>query len=356
MSTVSFSRLESYRTCSQKFYYKYIQGESRPEPIKDYFIKGDLAHFMLEEILTGAEWAEALTLVLPTWLENNCRVTIDPDADLMRKGQALHAESVGRYAEMVSEILLRCAPNYVGEDPIRNQDGSVPADPLGYPPKIVKQILNEYGLNEDRQLIDTTATRLNKEFTPYSLANIAAEAVFCARNYSPPDYFGHTVSIEYPIYPEDHLPVAFQDDKMWSGYIDWIFEMDDGSLVIADHKTSKKRPSGVEVLWHPQLNLYVGLYYELTGRAAEYIAINHLATNSLVLAKVDLAIVGEQMKIFHQLQDAINQSAFVRQFPTGFNSPCLDRDYKTGNVKSLCPYLDRCWPFFLEDIQDELQK
>ncbi len=354
LTTTSFSRLSTYQECSERYRWKYIVKAEEQEPLQEHFIKGSLAHFILEESLAGNEVLEAFDLVLPTWVEETCRLLITDDLGIQQEGQGIYLDTLRHYAVSVSELLLRAAPNYLGPDAIRKKDGKPPENPLEYPPTSFSQAMNEKFLYDDKSVLDIAATRINKDFIDFSLANITAEALFLARNFELPDWFGKTVAIEDPILPEGnespYKPIGFVGDIFWKGYIDWVFETKEGELVIADHKSSKSAPEGYEVAWHPQLNLYAGLYYEQRGRMPDYIAINHLRTNQIVLAKPDPLAIGQTLEHFRQIQARINSESFVRHYPTEFNTPCVKYDYKTSRVKYICPYLKRCWPYFYEDL------
>lgn len=352
VNKTSFSRLSTYQDCSQRYYWKYIEAAEEQEAVQEHFIKGSLAHYCLEEALTGTDVLEAFDMILESWVTDNCRLKITDDAAVMREGEAIHIPTLRLYAQKVSDLLLRAAPNYIGPDPIRKADGKPPENVLAYPTKSFQEEMNAAYLYDDKSALDIAATRINKDFLELSLANIAAEGLFLARNFETPSWFKETVAIEYPLISEtnQYKPVKFTDDIYWNGAIDWIFKTVTDELVIADHKTSKKCPEGQDVLWHPQLNLYAGIYYEQHGVLPDYLAINHLVTNQIVMARPDPVVVGQTFEYFQEIQKAINSGVFTKHFPTEFDSPCVKYDYKTARVKYTCPYIQRCWKHFYEDL------
>jgi hypothetical protein len=124
----------------------------------------------------------------------------------------------------------------------------------------------------------------------------------------------------------------------------------DGSTIILDHKTSKKKPSSIDVLHHPQLNLYGYCYHEIYGIWPEVIGIHHLVSGECVLAELDREICSSIVEYYTDLQKKAMTPRYVRHMPTEYNSPCVKRDWRSETIEEICPYLDRCWPTYYQEL------
>jgi hypothetical protein len=278
----------------------------------------------------------------------------------MNSGKGIHLGTLTNYAWEVSTLLLRCAPNYKGKDVIRNQDGSPPKDPFAYPPKAWKESYEELELSGDRYMLDVIATQLNPDFKFLSLANITAQAVFLARNFKKPkavvtvgveDEFGK----ENPVYTEGYY---------WKGAKDWTVDLPAGILpgveglarAIIDHKSGKKEFPKVAIRQHPQLNLYAWLEYETTGRLPDAIGISQPYLGKILWEPVDIDVVYRVREwVTNQAKSinaAIETGTFSQHHPNEYNSPCINRDWRTGQITSSCPYLAKCWPEYTSDLSE----
>lgn len=350
IDSVSFSRLDLYNVCPRKFYTKYIlkQGELLDKK-ETALIKGTLAHAILEEYLLGTPKFDALVSVLPLWLSSTCGLEITDDYDVFIRGNGIHIESLISYIETVSELLMRCHPEYDGDDAIRTKDGKAPADPLNYAPKAFSEAFSKLEVGLLEQTIDVAAQRLNEDFSDnsISLAKVAAEAYYFVRCFSFPDYYKKTLHVELSVNdPLQDLYVFLAQGVYWNGFIDWIFEDEDGAVTIADHKTSKALPTMQEVQQHDQLNIYAVLYYELFGRWPEYIAINHMRSNTIVRVEPDPDIAKEIYNFYREVLEQIlsKDNLWLRKSPSQkYSTPCVKEI--AGKI-STCALLGKCWPKF----------
>lgn len=355
--TVSYSRLSCYIECPTKYKYRYVVKPADVHiPLENYFLKGTLAHRCIEEYLKGAEKENAIEVVLPQWLEENCLIPVGRDYDEICRATGIDARTVCHYAKTYGVLLHKCSSVYRKNDAIRNRDGSVPKDPLEYPPTQLKNDYKNKGLDEVKLSIDNSAAMLNPEFRRFSLADTAASAIACVYNFSLPDWVDEVTGIEYT----SEEKIAWDDgNKEWAWFIDLMYKTSEGGTVISDHKTGKEKPEGLDVAFHPQLNLYAYLVYETTGKFPEYLAINHLPTGEFVIAKTDPAIVKANYEKYSEVQKAVNLSAkynnYLKHSPTDYNSPCIKRDWKTKSIKSVCPYLELCHPRYVEYTRTELK-
>lgn len=358
-NTVSYSRLSTFTECPAKYYYRYI---GKPAdvyiPLEDYFLKGDLAHRCLEEYLNnGGNKDDIFELILPLWLDDRCylgnNMTADGEPDNLI---TIDLKSLSYYARNYAALLHKCSINYVGDDAIRNNDKTVPKDPVNYPPKQLKYEYNAKGLADIKMMIDNSAAVINPEFKRFSLANITAEAVACFYNFQTPQWVKNIEGVEYTSLKK--IPWD-NNTKEWSWFVDLSYTTDEDAFVISDHKTSKSKPTGLDVAFHPQLNLYAYLYHEDKDKMPQYISINHLPSGEFIIAEVDLAIVYSNFKHFQEVQRLINvateASCFPGKMPTDYNSPCIRRDWKSNAVTSVCPYLKLCHPRYVDYVKDEVK-
>lgn len=137
------------------------------------------------------------------------------------------------------------------------------------------------------------------------------------------------------------------DNDLFNGYIDLVCRTPDGKLAVIDHKTSKgDAPSVTKVARHQQLLLYGWAIWRVTGTAPEYIGINHLRTNKLVLAPFSMEMALEALKSKLQTINGVNHNVFIKQDPYGYGSMCITDSAKGPRY---CPYFDMCHPDLAHD-------
>ncbi len=323
--------------------------------MEDYFLKGTLAHRCIEEQLKGAPREAVVEAILPVWVAESCLLPIARDEAEEERRLGIDMDLLLKYATRYGALLHRCTSIYKGDSPIRNNDGSLPKDPVNYPPRALSDAYKAFGLGDMKMLLDNSAALLNNEFRRISLANTTAQGIACFYNFELPDWVDEVTGIEYT--SEEKLP---WDDgsKEWAWFIDLKYITNEGAKVISDHKTSSSKPEGLDVAFHPQLNLYAYLEYEDSGEWPDYLAINHLPSGEYVIAKTDPAVVQANIEHFKTVQTAINQSTesdvFTKHQPTDFNSPCIKRDWKTKQVKQVCPYIQLCHPRYVDYVKTEI--
>lgn len=368
-NTVSYSRLTTFTECPAKYYFRYI---GKPGgvyvPLEDYFLKGDLAHRCLEEYLTLIQQGEPqpnkdaiLETMLPLWLADRCNFDISKEVNSSSQGSlddllVIDIPSLVYYAKGYGQLLHRCSASCITVDAIRNNDGSVPVDPVKYPPKQLTNAFRGSRLPDVKLAVDNNAALLNPEFRRFSLCDIAAQAAACFYNFITPSWIKEIDGIEYT----SEKKIGWDNEtKNWAWFVDLSYQTDENALVISDHKTSKEKPTGLDVAFHPQLNLYAYLWHEDKSKMPDYLSINHLPSGEFVIAQTDLAIVYANFKHFQELQKLINlateHDCFPGKMPTDYNSPCIRRDWKTKAVTSACPYLQLCHPRYVDYVKAEVK-
>jgi CRISPR/Cas system-associated exonuclease Cas4 (RecB family) len=346
----SFTRLNLYNECPRKYKNKYILKIQTPVEVEDYFLKGRLVHTLLESFFIDTDLNLDFIDYLPEFITKECKLPITEDYKDMQTNQAIHIPSLVEYADKVSNLLLRTAENYKGNDSIRNSDGSVPKDVWSYQPKAFKTEYRELGVDSYRYAIDLTASKLDTNYEKFSLAFMVADALFNVKNFTKPNWLASVVDQEYRFEDKGEKVLFNNNTLYWSGGPDLRVKTHEGDLVILDYKTSKSKPSKEDVLWHMQLALYAYLTFEQTKELAKAVGIIHLPSNDIILAGVDPLIVSQTIKYLEDIQDAINKEVFPKKHPTEFNSPCIKRDWKTKLVTKVCPYLKTCWPEYHQDV------
>lgn len=332
--------------------------EGTIEVLDESLLIGRLVHEALEYHLNGADQDSALELAIPKWLNEDCNIVGDGgsgDDDFM--SLTLSTSTLVEYAQQVGKLYHRCSANYIEADAIRNNDGSVPKDPIEYPPSTIKSAMNRAGLYDTALALNNVATQLNPQFRRINLCSLVGRAAFYFYNFQVPDWVEETLSVEERF---DECEVAWEYGKHWLGGIDWKFKTTEGALVICDHKTEKEPTSGLDVMMHPQLNLYAHLHYEHHGVLPDYLAIYHLPSGQLIVAQVDLervAEVVEGLKLIEEEIQGAERSGIWRKplAPAEFGSPCFRRDWKTKGLSAVCKYFKHCWPNYADNIEDELK-
>jgi hypothetical protein len=365
----SFSRMDSFTKCPVSYKLKYVTKLDKPSTIEQHFILGKLTHSLIELYLNGAgtkeaiivdciiDWLEKDALLLPNDLEDFVTNLVDYG---MRAGLLYYLASPA------------CKDKRIA---IRNADGSLGKvdcldsiiDMPRYCPKSFKERYYDEDLHVLRQELDTTACEGNPTYYRFSLSNVVAKAVSYLIGFKPPSVF-KTVGTEIDLKSNGKIP--WDHETYWDGYIDWVVEtvegehegepVREGLLGIIDTKTGRKEVyTRNKVQYHDQLNLYVALYYEMTGRKANFIGINHVPSGDLVLAKVDWSVVSSIYEHWKSVQRAIqlatSEDIFIPQRPTGYNSPCIQWDWKDkSKISSLCPYLENCHPNYFNAHLNEI--
>jgi len=341
--TTSFSGMEKWQTCSMLHSLHY--GGSLQQSLQEPLLLGGLAHLIIEGILSAEEpptledKETLLTLALPEFLK-----TLNLYEEFEDELYDLTATVVG-----MGKVLYRTYPQ-CKEQPIRNKDKSTPKDPINFPPGDFTKALVEEGLHDNKYYFDTRAGRINNFFIEVSMCWLLAKVVSMTFWWELSNWVEQTLKIECPISTNDEnlVPFITVDDTttFFKGYIDWVAVINK-SVAIIDHKTSKKKPTELQVLHHPQLNLYSWAYKRIYGVTPKYIGINHLGTNSLILAELDLEIMTNTVMFYQQVQNNIEHQLILRHHPAEFNTPCIKTDWKSG-VITPCPGFANCWPIYNE--------
>ena len=337
---VSFSRLETYSKCSEYFRHKYINKSECIKVSNKHFLLGDLVHKCIEYIIINKlkENKLALLNILPEWLLDNINYN----------GLEFNTEDIFTVGFAYGDLLYKCSESYIKEDKIRNKDGSLLKDPINTPSRTLTESIKELGRNISilKYNLDIYAASKDTIWQEQSFTYFIAEAVSIVLNFNLPYWYKKSIGIEFPISTTLENIVQFTPEFKIKGYIDWIIESTDGHLIICDHKTSTKKLAPEDVMTHPQLNIYGYLVKQLLGRYPDVLCIHHARSNTYTLAEFDIQIAEDTVKHYREICSSIVNKNFIKKHPGEFNTPCINRDFKTGLVKSKCEYLALCWPIY----------
>jgi RecB family exonuclease len=345
--TTSFSRLEAYQKCSEFYRLKYVDKLPTAQQFYEVMEVGSMTHEVLEQVLdpkseyTPSQTEEVFALLLPIWID--------------KYSLELDVVKVYKIIKAVGLLLYQASGRYQGTDPIRNNDGSVPSNVLTYPPKSWTQAVKDSGISQARLELDNVAGNQNNIFKHTSFSYFLGKVFSYVTDFRLPSWYGETLAVELPVSTTDKNQVKLPDKELsFNAYIDLVFRSKDGKLIIADHKTSAAKPTPESVIHHPQLNLYGVLYRELYGEAPFAIAIHHVKSGEFILAQFDEGIARETMQHLLKIIDLTEKEAFVKKHPGDFNTPCFKKDYRSGVITEVCPYLEKCWQTYYEVVKDQI--
>lgn len=340
--SLSVSSFKTYEKCSEQYRRRYVEREKGIRLPKDYFILGRLTHKILEfRLHQELDTKDAFALAFPSWVEEEGFELEKTSYDLLFE-----------YGEMYGSLLHRASPAYLLEDKIRKKDGGLLSDPHNYPSR---ELRNEY-LNEDldvsKQDLDELFARKYTLYQTLSIADCVARSYCFSLNFKVPDWLLETVGIEVDISQEEKLG---SDIRNFKGYIDLVcrIDMEGSPLAIFDFKTGKSLPTEEDVIWDAQLNLYTLFYYTKFNEFPSYIGIYHLPTGKAIPVEVSSRVVDQIIDHYGIVADNIMKGNFSKRFPTEFNSPCANRDWKSKAINDICPFLSECWPDYYNEISDE---
>lgn len=338
--TVSFSALESYKKCEQFYNFKYIEKISIEKTLEKPFMVGGWCHELIEEKLKDptCNVKDVFTNRLETWLLN-CKLNFTPH----------QLDNLIEVCFDLSELLFRASEHCNSVNKIRNSNGTVLKSPIDYPSTSFKQELARLRSYKYKSQLDLEASKQNTDFLELSLGWLLSESLFLAEIFKFPTWAERTVHTEYEFgtNEDNKVPLisggVYVDNVSFLGYIDWIVKLCDGTVGVIDHKSSVKNPTQLDVIYHPQLNLYAWAYKTLFGSLPDVIGINHIRSGMITLAEPNEKIVRETVEYYSQLYLESTNNSYIKRHPNDYQSPCIKKDYTSNKITATCPYLDKCW-------------
>jgi len=195
---VSHSRLQVYKECSEKYNNQYVKKLPKDDEIQDYFEIGSLVHLVLEEYLdpsTTLSLQDSYLLALPIWLNKH--------------SLSFSAKDIFNISALIGDLMYKASSRYQGEDAIRNKGGTPPADIRNYPPQSWTTALQKAGVASIKRDYDTAAGIQNPFFITNSLCYLVAEVYLLTQYFQLPDWYDHTIQVEFPISTEETNLVLF---------------------------------------------------------------------------------------------------------------------------------------------------
>jgi ATP-dependent helicase/DNAse subunit B len=356
----SYSRLNFFVACAEQYRLRHVLKEPYTQPFSEALVLGNLCHSVLEEVLDPntdiTDTIEAYTLHL-----ERCLKALDLSTNSININEVIETSIA------LASLLYRCQERCT--DPelrIRNKDGSIPKNPIEYAPIAFSKQMHEQGLNDKKMEIDTWAVMQNSSFVDTSLSWLLAKAVLFVKYWSIPNWVDKVLNVELEfsstqdnmVYLPRSTNVIDNNIKLppLYGKIDLRCVDRNGQLVILDHKTGKSMPDEQTVLHHPQLNLYAYAHKQIYGYWPDVIGINYLPNNIQVLAKCDKDIATQIAYRYGRILEASYDESnyYISKHPTDYMSPCIKRDYKSGRITYKCPYIEKCWPYYVETLPKSL--
>lgn len=338
--TVSFSALESYKNCSEFYKNKYVQKIKVDRPIQKALQVGSWAHELIEAKLKDpmADVKEVFKSSLPEWLQA-CGVTYNSE-------QLVNLIAV---SSDLAKLLYRASSHCTDSSKIRNSNGTVLKSPINYPSSSFKTELAKLPTYRYKSVLELESSKQNPEFLELSLVWHLAEALFLGDSFEFPSWADKTLHTElaFGTEPTNLVPLVEDEDGelicSLLGYIDWVVQLVDGRVAVVDHKSSANNPTQLDVIYHPQLNLYAYAYKVLYGKLPDIIGINHIRSGVITLAEPNPVIVNSTVEYYRNIYINATEGPYIRKHPNDYQSPCVKKDYTSNKVTSVCPYLEICW-------------
>lgn len=339
----SFSQLGVYQDCGTKYKRYYLDNDKRKEIGQSMEI-GTLVHECIERFYLGEFLSvhAAFPIVMTEYLD--------------KLGLTAWQNELDHISNIVSNLMLRASAQYIGLDAIRTADGKVPSAPERT--KTWKDELRKHNLEHRIDAANASILRLlPNEWSGVKMATIYSEVDHLTKMYVHPASIAEVKAIEFafsdpdykgdpnhadPNQREAHIKnlATLPSGRVFRGYLDLVGKLYNGQWVIVDHKTSAgDPPSELKVKHHEQLLLYAYFWHQLTGHWPDKIAINHIRTNTLVMADVDPALAIEAAQRHDELIRAIDKKIFLKHAPFAYGSPCVGRD---ATLEGACVYLPQC--------------
>lgn len=356
----SYSRLNFFITCPEQYRLRHVLKEPYTQPFSEALILGNLCHSVLEEVLDPNtelnNTIEAYKLHLDRWLRG-----------LDLSVESIDIEEVIETSIELASLLYRCQERCTDRElRIRNKDGSIPKNPIEYAPIAFSKEMHEKGLNDKKLHIDTWAVMQNSSFVDTSLSWLLAKAVLFVKYWTIPNWVERVldVELEFSSTADNMVYLPKSSNSIVNnvvlpplyGKIDLRCVNKSNELVILDHKTGKTMPDEQTVLHHPQLNLYAYAHKQIYGYWPDVIGINYLPNNIQILARCDKDIAIQIAHRYGRILEASYEESnyYISKHPTDYMSPCIKRDYKSGRINYKCPYIEKCWPYYVETLPKSL--
>lgn len=345
----SFSRIEKYLKCSFWYYLRHVMKRVVPTDSVP-TAAGTIIHTTFEEfygpvIDRSMSVVEVLEVV---WMNK-----------LQSLGLLHLTDKLESIAQDVAQLHVRAAAGYGGIDAIRDDKGKVYTKPAAT--NAWKTAHAALRLPERQREIDNLAKNACSQpgaketvFATVSLSMVFALTFTFANAYKVDQITeaGLTVLAQELIISLPPAgspkgtpiinPVRLPNGVLYSGKIDMICSDQYGRIYLIDHKTSKKEPMRAEVSHWEQLLLYAYAHFSLYGRWPDFIGINSVLHNKLIIMPFDQKLVPAALERAMQAINGIDKEVWIQQAPTAYSSNC----YNSFNSEMTCEFIHDCHPDF----------
>lgn len=353
MIVYSFSKLEKYLKCSEFYRKHYIDPTTVKVPTDNVAtVAGSVVHDVLEMFYGPAinRRIPARDVLESVWLT---KLADFPDM----------IEELDGIRDDIAQLYRRATKGYKGHDAICEEGGKFYTAPTRSTAwRVACERLN---LFERQACIDLDARELGKPFNTVSLSQVYAETYRFLAKYSDPigqagltiqalelkfsdvNYKANTVANPC-YYPEPlFVPsvISLGEPTLCTGKIDVVATDSQGRIAIIDHKTSKDLPKPFEVMHWEQLLVYAWAHFEVWGDWPDFIGINSVLNNRLVLVPLDPDMAWRAVRRQMQAIQGINAGVFIQQAPGTYGAHCYNK-YQN----SICEYAHQCHEKFAKQF------
>lgn len=154
------------------------------------------------------------------------------------------------------------------------------------------------------------------------------------------DSQGHL--IPDPDKPGDYLR---RTDAVFTAFIDLLARDADGCLGVVDHKTNggdAPKPAYVGLV--EQFNLYAKIVHLQYDEQADWLAMNHLRSNTLVRSPYVSANGTAALERLLSLIRSIEMGVFTKADPLAYSNPCVKKPARDNEPLQICEGLKFCHP------------
>lgn len=338
----SYSRLEKHGKCSYKYWLHYAKPIPRPFTGSVATEAGTVAHTVLDWFAEPA----ALNRSMSTY-------------DLLNHywQQRLNNEGLGSAFNDLQSLALdyahlskRASAGYVGPDPIvdsYNKPYKKPKTTNAW--RDAAAALNLSG--RAQAIDDVAAAQPGLVWKDIPLSAVFGESYVFLKDYRDTMSYLTMYMLEMPISrdkAQNRINTVYfpGTDIEFTGFLDVIATDQNNRLYLIDHKSSKDVPDENKVVHWEQLILYGWALHAIWGVYPDYIGINHLRSNSLIIANFDASLVPGALRRALAKIKGIRAEVFVPQNPTDYGNACFNQ-YSTENS---CEYLSFCHPRFAKAV------
>lgn len=359
----SISRLESYRTCPQYYYNKYIAEIKIPSDSNS-TITGSIIHGILENYYSEDNFVVddnnniSIEKTMGEFKKEVLEQTLQ-DKNLLDKDNTYLMELLDNYITDYNSLAIKATKEYKGIDSIRNRDGSISKKPSAT--SAWKNAARKLNLDSRKATLDkiiSSSTSLD-----ISVPDICVEVDLILNRYKDTieSFIERGYRVKYIELPISKIQKREEENgeenfyllnpvklpKEYGGeegiylvaYIDIILEHpEENFLVVIDHKTNKATFNSEQIQYNSQILTYRWALSQITDQPIKEVGINNIRSSELNIYRIEDELEAKEIVdntlMVHKL---IETEIFPKFVPSSRYSKCLNM------YNEPCPYLDICW-------------